>query len=130
MVIHYRKRPSPNVSAGVLHCVGRRDKVTAKLAALAAPWRGRLAQVTNTWPASELRQAERISASGRLSELPSRVLVQRPRDILCPRLGVGAREPIDESAAGRVVFEIDIGERDPVRVFDDEGIGGLAGAYR
>ena len=26
--------------------------------------------------------------------------------------------------------EIDIGERDPVRVFDDEGIGGLAGAYR
>jgi|GEM_PF-6246626 len=52
---------------------------------------------------------------------------QRSRHGLRDRLGVGAREPNDEPAAARIIFEIDIGERDAVRVFDREGLAAAGG---
>jgi hypothetical protein len=49
-------------------------------------------------------------------------------DRLRDRLGVGARKPINERPAGRLVFKIDIGERSTAGVFYSVGLGGLADA--
>ena len=47
---------------------------------------------------------------------------QRPRDRLRDCLRVSAGKPLHERPPGRIVLEIDIGERDPIRVIDGEGL--------
>jgi hypothetical protein len=52
----------------------------------------------------------------------------KARAIVCATARVGAGEPIDEPASPRIFLEIDIGERDAVRVLDGEGLAALADA--
>jgi hypothetical protein len=57
-------------------------------------------------------------------------LRKRSRDRLDDSLRFIARESLNEPAAGRLIFEIEIGEGDAARVFDDVGFGASTDAQR